>query len=199
VVKFPPEPEYSTSAVDPLKLEAHLAIGVYFNEAMQVTSDPGQLVPSAGAFLEFGGSLSVMCVSLAAATVYATGSVDLITAADIKTGPSLHMKFGFGCELVVGLPVVGGVTVTYMVGVQIDLDTGSITVGGFLLFRGRAELLAGLVTVQIQIEAKGSVKRTFGSDSTELMAQVTFGLDISIFLVINISFSQSWEESRQIA
>ena len=32
-----------------------------------------QLVPSAGAFLEFGGSLSVMCVSLAAATVYATG------------------------------------------------------------------------------------------------------------------------------
>jgi hypothetical protein len=199
VVKFPPEPEYSTSAVDPLKLEAHLAIGVYFNEAMQVTSDPGQLVPSAGAFLEFGGSLSVMCVSLAAATVYATGSVDLITAADIKTGPSLHMKFGFGCELVVGLPVVGGVTVTYMVGVQIDLDTGSITVGGFLLFRGRAELLAGLVTVQIQIEAKGSVKRTFGSDSTEMIAQVTFGLDISIFLVINISFSQSWQESRQIA
>ncbi|MCU1345101.1 MAG: hypothetical protein JWL70_1367, partial [Acidimicrobiia bacterium] len=83
VVKFPPEPEYSTSAVDPLKLEAHLAIGVYFNEALQVTSDPGQLVPSAGAFLEFGGSLSVMCVSLAAATVYATGSVDLTTAADI--------------------------------------------------------------------------------------------------------------------
>ena len=199
VVKFPPEPIFSTSAVDPLKLEAHMAIGVYLNEALQATSDPGQLVPSAGAFLEFGGSLSVMCVSLAAATVYATGSVDLITAADIKTGPSLHMKFGFGCELVVGLPVVGGVTVTYMVGVQIDLDTGSITVGGFLLFRGRAELLGGLLTIQIQIEAKGSVKRTFGSDSTELMAQVTFGIDISIFLVINISFSQSWQESRQIA
>lgn len=199
VVKFPPEPLYSTSAVNPFKLEAHLAIGVYFNETMEIPSSPGQLVPSAGAFLQFGGSLSVMCVSLAAATVYATGSVDLVTAADIKTGPALHMKFGFGCELVVGLPVVGGVTVTYMVGVQIDLDTGSITVGGFLLFRGRAELLGGLVSAQIQIEAKGSVKRDFGSESTEMIAQVTFGLDISIFLVINISFSQSWQESRQIA
>ena len=31
------------------------------------------------------------------------------------------------------------------------------------------------------------------------MAQVTFGLDISIFLVINISFSESWQETRQIA
>jgi hypothetical protein len=197
VVKFPPEPVFSTSAVDPLKLEAHLAVGVYFNEALQATTDPKQLVPSAGAFLTFGGSLSVMCVSLAAATVYATGSVDLRTAADIKTGPSLHMKFGFGCEIVVGLPVVGGVTLTYMVGVTIDLDTGSMTVTGFLLFRGRAELLGGLVSVQIQIEASGGVKRT--GDVTDLTAQVTFGLDISIFLVINISFSQSWSETRQIA
>ena len=32
-----------------------------------------------------------------------------------------------------------------------------------------------------------------------MIAQVTFGLDISIFLVINISFSESWQESRQIA
>jgi hypothetical protein len=199
VVKFPPEPEYSTSAVDPLKLQAQMSIGVYFNEAMQVTSNPGQLVPSAGAFLEFGGSLSVMCVSLAAATVYATGSVDLVTAADIKTGPSLHMKFGFGAEIVVGLPVVGGVTITYMAGVQVDLDTGSIKVAAFLLFRGRVELLGGLVGVQIQIEASGSVSRSGSPAQTDVAAQVTFALDISIFLVINISFSQSWQESRQIA
>jgi hypothetical protein len=199
IVKFPPEPEYSTSAVDPLKLQAQMSIGVYFNEALQIPSAPGQLVPSAGAFLEFGGSLSVMCVSLAAATVYATGSVDLVTAADIKTGPSLHMKFGFGAEIVVGLPVVGGVTLTYMAGVQVDLDTGSIKVAAFLLFRGRVELLGGLVGVQIQIEASGSVSRTGAPATTDVAAQVTFALDISIFLVINISFSQSWQESRQIA
>jgi hypothetical protein len=197
VVRFPPPLADSPAA--PLRLEARMALGVYFNEAFQPSTDPKQLIPSAGAFLDFGGSLSVMCVSLAAATVYAVGAVDLRTAADIKTGPSLHMKFGFGAEVAVGLPVVGTVSVLYMVGVQVDLDTGSLTVGAFLLFRGRAELIGGLVTVTIQIEAKGSYKRLAAPDRTEMQAQVTFGLDISIFLVINISFSQSWQESRQIA
>lgn len=197
VVRFPPGLAYD-NPTNPLKLEAHMALGVYFNEALAIPSAPSQLVPSAGAFLEFGGSLSVMCVSLAAATVYAVGSVDLTLAADLKTGPSLHMKFGFGAEIAVGLPVIGVVTVLYMVGVQIDIATGDVTVAAFLLFRGRAELLGGLVTVQIQIEAKGTVKDRVG-ESTEMAAQVTFGLDVSIFLVINLHFSKSWEESRQIA
>ena len=140
-----------------------------------------------------------MCVSLAAATVYATGSVDLRTSADVKTGPALHMKFGFGAQLVVGLPVVGDVSLLYMVGVAIDLDSSQITIAGFLLFRGHAELAGGLVAVTIPIEAKGAVQRFPAQDRTDLIAQVTFGLDISVFLVINISFSQSWQESRQIA
>jgi hypothetical protein len=196
VVKFPPGVAYD-NPTNPLKLEAHLAVGVYFNEALSIPEAPSQLIPSAGAFLEFGGSLSVMCVSLAAATVYAVGSVDLRTAADVKTGPSLHMKFGFGAEIAVGLPVIGTVSLLYMVGVQIDLDTGQLTVAAFLLFRGRAEILGGIVTVQIQIEAQGIYHRT--GNETDLAAQVTFGLDISIFLVINLHFSKSWQESRQIA
>jgi hypothetical protein len=196
VVKFPPGIAFD-NPTNPLKLEAHMAVGVYFNEALSIPGAPSQLVPSAGAFLEFGGSLSVMCVSLAVATVYAVGSVDLRTAADIKTGPSLHMKFGFGAEIAVGLPVIGTVSLLYMVGIQIDLDTSQITIAAFLLFRGRAELLGGLVTVQIQIEAQGIYHRAGGQ--TDLAVQVTFGLDISIFLVINLHFSKSWQESRQIA
>jgi len=198
VVRFPPGILYN-SPTNPLKLEAHLAIGVYFNEAMSIPTSPGQLIPSAGAFIEFGGSLSVMCVSLAAATVYANGAVDLRMSGDIKTGPALYMKFGFGAEVVVGLPVVGSVSVLYMVGVEINMTTTELTIAGLLLFRGRAEILGGIVTVTIMIEAKGAVKRLTGPDRTDLIAQVTFGLDISIFLVINISFSESWQESRQIA
>jgi hypothetical protein len=53
------------------------------------------------------------------------------------------------------------------------------------------------VSVTITIEAKGTISRS--GDRTDCMAQVTFGLDISIFLVINISFSESWQEQRQIA
>ena len=63
-----------------------------------------------------------MCVSLAAATVYAVGQVNLGIAGDTGKGPSLHMKFGFGVQLVVGLPVVGNVSIMYMAGVEIHVD-----------------------------------------------------------------------------
>jgi hypothetical protein len=107
------------------------------------------------------------------------------------------MKFGFGAQIVVGLPVVGNVSVLYMVGVEIFVDSVQLQISAFLLFQGQAELLAGLVGVTITIEAKGTITR--GGDRTDLAAQVTFGLDISIFLVIDISFSTSWQEQRQIA
>jgi hypothetical protein len=160
------------------------------------------LLPTAGGFLGFYGRLSVMCVSLAAATIYAVGQVNLDIGADTKAGPLLRMKFGFGAQIVVGLPVVGNVSVLYMVGVEIYVDAGLVEVSAFMLFQGRAELIGGLVCVTITIEAKGTVSRKKlpdGSERTDLSAQVTFGLDISIFLVINISFSESWGEDRQIA
>jgi hypothetical protein len=181
----------------PLKLEAGLKLGAYFNAALKVTTDPKQLLPTAGGYLEFYGRLSVMCVSLAAATVYAVGQVDLRIGADTKTGPFLAMKFGFGAQLVVGLPVVGNVSVLFMTGVEIYVDSVKVNVTASLLFQGHAELLGGLVAVTITIEAKGTISRA--NDRTDLAAQVTFGLDISIFLVINISFSTSWQEQRQIA
>jgi hypothetical protein len=91
-----------------------------------------------------------------------------------------------------------------MVGVEMYTDVTQLNISAFLLFQGHAELLAGLISVTITIEAKGTVKRLndpalSGGGRTDLEAQVTFGLDISIFLVINISFSTSWSEQRQIA
>ncbi|MDT4966279.1 MAG: hypothetical protein QOJ64_1016 [Acidobacteriota bacterium] len=197
VIRFPPPLLDSPTA--PLKLEAGLKIGAYFNAALQVPVSPTQLLPTAGGFIGFYGKLSVMCVSLAAATIYAVGQVELDIAADTKVGPSLRMKFGFGAQIVVGLPVVGNVSVLYMVGVEMYLDSNLIQVSAFMLFQGRAELLGGLVSVTITIEAKGTVSRQLNSGRTDLAAQVTFGIDISIFLIIDISFSESWEESRQIA
>lgn len=199
VVQFPPGPLYHAPQT-PFKLRAHLALGAYFNESVSPSPDPKQLVPTAGAYLEFGGSLSVMCVSLAVATVYAVGTVDLRISGDTKAGPGLAMKFGFGAELVVGLPVVGNVSLLYMVGVEVSLDLTQVTVSAFLLFRGRAELLGGIITITIQIEARGSYQRVFGPpDETNMIAQVTFAIDVSIFLVINLHFSESWQEQRQIA
>lgn len=197
VVKFPIPDEVYNSPETPLKLEASMKVGVYFNAALKVTTDPKKLLPTAGAYLDFYGRLSVMCVSLAAATVYAVGQVNLGIAADTKVGPSLTMKFGFGAQIVVGLPVVGNVSVLYMMGVEIYADSTQLNVSASLLFQGHAELLGGLVGITITIEAKGTVKRI--GNRTDCAAQVTFAIEISIFLVIDIDFSTSWEEQRQIA
>ncbi len=196
VLRFPPPA--ADSPLAPLRLECFLKIGCYFGVGSPFP-EGGSVVPSAGGFIEFGAKLSVMCLSVAAATVYAVGTVTLRISADTISGPGLYMKMGFGVELVVGLPVIGNVSVYYAVGVEISIDTRVIVVGAFILFRGRAELIAGLVTIQIQIEASGKIRREIGSGRTDCTAQVTFSLDISIFLVININFSKSFQENRQIA
>ncbi|TAH49270.1 MAG: hypothetical protein EYC68_19280 [Chloroflexota bacterium] len=197
VVRFPTPDFLYNDPNAPFKLEAGLKLGAYFNAALKVTTDPKQLLPTAGGFLGFYGRLSVMCVSISIATIYAVGQVNLDIAADTKVGPSLKMKFGFGAQIVVGLPVVGNVSLLYMVGVEIYADSTKLNVSAFLLFQGHAEILGGIIGVTITIEAKGTVSRQ--NDRTDLAAQVTFALDISIFLVIDISFSESWSEQRQIA
>lgn len=201
VLRFPVPDAIYNDPNTPFKLEAGLTIGAYFNAALKVTTEAKELLPSAGGLLGFYGRMSVMCVSLSAATVYAIGQVNLDIAADTKIGPSLRMKFGFGAQLVVGLPVAGNVSVLFVVGIEIFAASGILELTAFMLFQGHAEILGGLVSITITIEAKGTVsKKAIGDGSrTDLACQVTFGLDISIFLVINISFETSWQESRQIA
>ena len=197
VVKFPiPDIVYDDPNT-PLKLEAGLKLGVYFSETLKVTTDPSQLLPTAGAYIDFYGKMSVMCVSLSIATVYAVGTVDLKIAADTGVGPSLDVKFGFGAQIVIGLPVVGNVSILYMIGVEIYYDSKTLTLTAFLMYQGHADLLGGLVEITITIEAQGGISRS--NDQTTCEAQVTFAIDISIFLVIDIDFSKSWSEQRQIA
>ena len=198
LIKFPPG-FLANDPNAPLKLEASMKFGVYFNAALRTASlsDPKKLLPSAGAFLEFNARMSVMCVSLSIATVYAVGMCNLRIGGDTRDGPVVDMKFAFGAQVVVGLPVVGNVSVLYAVGVEIHTDANTLAISAFLMFQGHAELIAGLISITITIEAKGTVKRI--ADQTLCAAQVTFAIDISLFLVIDINFSKSWEEERQIA
>lgn len=201
LVRFPPLKEVYENPATPLKLEASLAIGVFFNAALKVTTDPSQLLPTAGGFFKFHGGLQIMCVSVGVGTIYAVGNVDLKLEADTSPKVAVTLKFGFGAQITVGLPVVGHASVLFMVGCEIYADsTSKVKITAFMLFKGQAELLGGLVCVTITIEAKGSVEKEAGDNKPALCkASVTFAIDISIFLIIDISFSESWEESRQIA
>jgi hypothetical protein len=199
VLRFPPA-NLDTAAA-PLRLEASLKAGVYFNVAIPLPPTNGIQAPSAGAFVEFYGKLSVMCVSVGVGTIYAVGQVTVRISADTVIGPALYMKFGFGVEAVVALPVIGSVSVYFAVGVEMSLDSTQITIGAFVLFRGRAEILGGIVTVTIQIEASGKVQDRIGGagGSTTMIAQVTFSLDISICFIIDISFTEQWQEQKQVS
>ena len=198
VLKFPP-PALDGPQV-PLRLEAYLKLGCYFNLALPVPPATGLPAPSAGAFVEFGGKLSVMCLTVELATIYAVGTVTLRISADTVKGPGLYMKVGFGVELMVGIPVVGNVSVYYGVGIEISLDTTEITVAAFIVFRGEADLLGGIVTIAIQIEASGKIHKTLSAPTrTDCIAQVTFSIDVSILFVIDIHDTERWQESRQIA
>lgn len=202
VVRFPPEENLYNSPTTPLKLEAGLELGVYFNAALKVTSDPKQLLPTAGAYIQFRGGLEVMCATVGVGTIFAVGEVILKLACDTKVGPSVSMNFGFGVSIAVGLPVIGTVSVTYMVGCELYMSTDKFSITAVMLFRGKARLAGGLVSVTIYIEAKGKVERknlNTPQERTDCTASVTFGLDISICFVINISFEETWQESRQIA
>jgi len=196
-IRFPPTDELYNSAQTPLKLEASLSAGVYFNAALKVTTDPSQLLPTAGAFLKFNGGLQVMCYSVGVGSVYAIGAVEVKIAADTKVGPSLFLKFGFGISVVVSLPVVGNASVSFLVGVEMYADKDKVVLAALMRFKGEANLLGGLVCVTIMIEAKGIVVRQ--NNKTDCSAQVTFAIDISIFLIIDISFSKTWGEDRQVA
>lgn len=176
-----------------------MSLGVYFDAALKVTTDPKQLLPTAGAFLQFHGGLQVMCFSLGVGSIFAIGSVDVTIAADTKVGPSLGLKFGFGAQIVVGFPVIANVSVTFMVGVEMHADLSTISLAAILYFRGHADILGGIVSITITIEAKGIIVRKIAENRTDCSAQVTFALDISIAFIINISFSKTWGEDRQVA
>src|SRR5690606_26758156 len=99
LVKFPFDPVNYNSPTTPLKLDAFFRLGVYFNQPIKIPNTIDQLKPSVGAYLELGADLRVMCVSVAAATIYAVGRAEVGFAADLNTPPTLYFKFGFGLDL----------------------------------------------------------------------------------------------------
>lgn len=199
-IRFPGEPNTYNSPQTPLRLEAALSLGFYFNAALKVTTDPKELLPTAGAFFKFHGGLQVMCASIGGASIYAIGNVDLLLSANTKPELAVDMKFGFGAQLAVGLPVIGNVSIEFMVGIAIYADTGGkVAVTAIMFFRGRAEVFGGIATVTITIEAKGSIEKAGKGQPCNCRASVSFALDINVALIIDISIHESWEETKQIS
>ena len=160
----------------------------------------GSLLPSSGAFVQFFGQMSVMVLSLEVATIYAIGNTTLRVSSDTADPvPALDFEFGFGAEIVIQLPVVARVSVSFLVTIGIQIQSGPPTITAGFIYKGVADILDGLVVITIFIEAHGSITPRAIGEGTSIEADVTFGIDISIFLVIDINFTKTWSETRRIA
>ncbi|GEM_PF-2643356 len=187
----------------PLRLKCSLGLGCYFNSSVNISSTGQPIGASGGAYLEFKGEVSVMCISISLATIYSHGTCLARVSADSVNGPTVSLQMGFGAEIMIGLPVVGNVSVTYSAGVYVEISDTKIVGGAFICYKGRLELFAGLLTTQIMLEAGGKFRSSYNSNErkkdTYIVAQVVFALDISIFMVADINFTERFQDERQIA
>ena len=199
VLRFPVPDFVYNDPNTPFKLEAGLKIGAYFNAALKVTSDPNELLPTAGGSLGFYGRLSVMCVSLSAATVYAIGQVNLDIAADTKLGPALRMKFGFGAQIVVGLPVVGNVSVLFIVGVEIFAPAGSSKCRRACSSRGTPNCWPALVASRSRSRRRAPSRRRRSAYAHRPRLPSHLRPRYQHLPGHQHQLQTSWEEQRQIA
>ena len=133
LVQFPPG---LFNIHHPLRLEARLASAFNSTRRWRPALPVKTRLIGWKRFLEFGGRLSVMCLSVGRRRGVRNRRSGCSDAGDIKPGPSLFMRFGFGAEVVVGLPVMGSVSLLYMAGVEVGLYDDRIDDIRFLALSG---------------------------------------------------------------
>ena len=197
VIKFPSPLQLTLNPNPPLKLEAGLKVGFYFNQMLALPGDLKQLVPACGAYVEFYGRLQVQCFTLAVASVYAVGQVTLghrRRQQGRHHAPHEVRIWSGGCRRSSGR----------------GKRLGALHGGGRSHHRreqhsrrracsssAARQRSSGTDCDAIQIEAGGGVDRV--GDETTLTAQVTFSIDVCLLWVIDINVTEHWEEQRQIA
>ncbi len=201
-IKFPPSPAFDEATI-PFKVEAKMGVGVYFNEMINLTSDPKQFIPSVGAFFEFEGRAYIMVASIGVGSIYAIGGTSLKVYGDNKKGIGLSLSLDFGAQVTVSLPVIGHASVLFMVSTSLDINKDKIIISAMILFRGECEILGGLVAIMIQIEARGAYEAGSGTNQlgyseTYVEAEVTFALNLTICWIIHLDFEKSFRERRRI-
>ncbi len=211
-LKFPPdiEPFNPSLKTPPVILEVGLTLGIYYNERFQLPGRTTPPVPSHGGYVELTGIIHAQILTLAVVAAYAVGQVTLGAYLDAKSGDlAFRFKTGFGVEIIVSIPCLATVSVSYMVGIDFimpkDLDSpAGVTIGGFLQMRGRVELLGGIVTAELMIEATGYINTNLLSPGGEnnrvaLIATLTFGVHVSIAWVVDVNIDHSWQETIDIS
>jgi hypothetical protein len=213
----PPIP--NVPEVEPLptfKLECTIALKAYFNmspQSLTVTHADGSPATSeelaeatadmisSGAQLEIEGELHILCFTITpgVAGVYFVGILGLELGIDSQEGKSFGFKVAVGLELAAQWPVVGEVSVTMAIGLEMEWSDKGSGMFALMIFKGEAELLGGIIVIGIHIEAKGGQEtetNASGDKETYAICQVEFAVEVSLAFVIHFEFDETWQEKR---
>ena len=110
-------------------------------------------------------------------------------------------KVAMGLELVTKWPIVGEVALQSGIGVEYENSTEGHAFFVLGFFKGEAELLGGIVVIAIGVEAKGGQQTEIEDGVQQCFAVmvVEFAAEVSLAFVINIEFSVTWEEKKQLS
>ena len=156
---------------------------------------------SSGATLEIEGSIHVLFYTITpnVAGIYFIGILGFEFGLDSKEGKSFGFKVAVGLEVRAQWPIVGEVSVMMAIGLAMEWSDSGSGVFAIFIFKGEADLLGGIVIIGIAIEAKGGQEKEITDGVTETFAvcEVTFAAEVSLAFVINIEFSETWQERKQ--
>jgi hypothetical protein len=219
-LKFPAPDEIFYNPATAFKMEFGMSLGVEFDNV----SNSSSLIPASSAYLQFSGNVYTMVLSVGLGTIYAVGGVGMRLTVRSDSGPSIGVELSYGAQIVVGLPVIFNVSLQFSFTLLFEISGDEIVLGAGMIFKGRAKILFGLISINIFIEAKGAVRvgvpvgdllldmftgnlpaaanqvKEFFSDipSVHAKAQMTFALNIKVCWIFRINFEKSWEEERRI-
>ncbi|HCG02009.1 MAG TPA: hypothetical protein DEV93_15880 [Chloroflexi bacterium] len=201
----------AATPLPPLKLEIELEIEGHYNMLpfSFTSSDPtadiskaGHDMLSVGASLKFGGELHILCVALSPTLgLYFYGMLELEFGVDSKEGESFEFKVAVGLELATKWPIVGDVSISMAVGLDMEFKSTGHGMFALMVFKGEAELLDGVIVIGIHIEAKGGdeTETEDGVDNTYAVCEVEFAAEVTLAFVIHFEFDVTWQEKKQLS
>src|SRR5262249_40512408 len=146
------------------------------------------------------GEIDIFCTSIGVVDLYFVGIVEFEFGIDSKEGKSFGFKIAVGLQLATNWPIVGEVSVTMAVGLEMEWKDSGSGIYALMIFKGEAELLEGLIVIGIGIEAKGGTEKEIegGEEKNYAVCEVEFAAEVSLAFVIHFEFDVTWQEKKQV-
>jgi hypothetical protein len=170
-----------------------------FGELREVIFEVGgslQLLPKAEA--AFGLSLGSEKRPVTWIATPLAGDFYLRFGISTANGTELAVRGGLGLGIAISVAVASG-HASIIIAMQVDLSGSSAKLTVILVGNAGVDVLGGVASADLDLEATASIESTFDASEVTLRASVGVGIHISICWLIDVDFEGSWPFEKQIA